>query len=454
MPSPSNSYSVREQRGWYLYDWANSPYFTSVLVVFLGTYITSLAKAAADASGYIYPFGIPVDARSLYPYLISISVAGQVIFLPVVGAIADYGHRKKELLALTAFLGSAATIAMFFLQGTNYMLGAALLVISNISFGASIVVYNSFLPQIAPPEQRDAVSSRGWALGYAGGGVLLALNLVLLARASSLGISETMAVRISLASAGVWCVVFTIPVLLALRNRAPARMPPAGANRIAVAFRQLAHTLSDTRRYPQTLLYLAAYMVYNDAIQTVLAVAGTFGTDALKISISQLASAILMAQFVGIIGAVGFGKLAARIGAKRAIAASLVVWALILIYIYAFVNSALQFFLVTAGIAIVMGGSQALSRSLFAQLVPKGKEAEYFSVYEISDKGTSWLGPAFYGLALQWTGSYQAAILSLIVFFAAGLAILLRVDVAKGQRDVAAASAMPAQASIPGTDPA
>jgi len=434
----TNGYSIREQRGWYLYDWANSPYFTSVLLVFLGPYLTALAKGAADANGYIHPLGIPVDARSLYPYLISISVAGQVIFLPVVGAIADFGRRKKELLALTAFLGAGATVAMFFIRGTNYMLGAALLILSNVSFGASVVVYNSFLPQIAPPDERDAISSRGWALGYAGGGALLALNLLLLAGADRLGITEAMAVRISLASAGVWCVLFTVPVLFALRNRPPARVPPPGQNRLAAAFRQLAHTLRDTRRYPQTLLFLAAYMIYNDAIQTVLSVAGQFGSDGLKLPISQLTTAILMAQFVGVFGAVGFNRLAARVGAKPAIAASLAIWAAILIYIYGFVYSAAQFFVVTAGVAIVMGGSQALSRSLFAQLVPRGKEAEYFSIYEISDKGTSWLGPAFYGLALQWTGSYRAAILSLIVFFAAGLAILSRVNVQKGIRDVGA----------------
>jgi UMF1 family MFS transporter len=445
----ATEYSKREQRGWYLYDWANSPYFTSVLAVFLGPYLTTLAKAAADAKGFIYPFGIPVDARSLYPYLISISVGCQVLFLPMVGAIADYGHRKKELLGLTAFLGAAATTAMFFIHGTNYMLGAALLIVSNVSFGASIVVYNSFLPEIAPPEQRDAVSSRGWALGYAGGGVLLALNLLLLARADGLGIDEGMAVRISLASAGVWCVVFTTPVLLALRNRAPARTPPPGQNRVAIAFRQLAHTLRDTRRYPQTLLFLIAYMIYNDAIQTVLAVAGQFGSDGLKLPISQLTTAILMAQFVGIFGAVGFSRLAARIGAKTAVVASLAMWVAILIYIYAFVFNAVQFFLVTAAVAIVMGGSQALSRSLFAQLVPQGKEAEYFSIYEISDKGTSWLGPAFYGLALQWTGSYRAAILSLIVFFVAGLAFLSRVNMKKGVRDVGAAGLNAAPARNP-----
>jgi MFS transporter, UMF1 family len=430
-------YSVREQRGWYLYDWANSPFATSVLLVFFGPYLTTLAKSAADPKGFIHPFGIPVDARSLYPYLISLSVGCQVLFLPVIGAIADFGHRKKELLALTAFLGSAATLAMFYIQESNYMLGAALLIVSNVSFGASLVVYNSFLPEIAPPDQRDAISSRGWAVGYAGGGVLLALNLLLLANVEKLGITQAMAVRISLASSGAWWALFTIPVLLALRNRAPARVPPTGQNRVAVAFRQLAHTIQETRRYPQTLLFLVAYMIYNDAIQTVLAVAGQFGSDALGIGIPQLTTAILMAQFVGIFGAMGFNRVAARVGAKLAVAASLLLWAVILIYIYAFVTTTFQFFMVTAAVSLVMGGSQALSRSLFAQLVPKGKEAEYFSIYEISDKGTSWLGPAFYGLALQWTGSYRAAILSLIVFFAAGLAILSRVDVEKGERDVA-----------------
>jgi UMF1 family MFS transporter len=445
----STEYSLREQRGWYLYDWANSTYATSVLLVFLGPYLTALAKAGADASGFIHPFGLPVDARSLYPYLISISVAGQVLFLPVVGAIADFGHRKKELLGLTAFLGAAATIAMFFVQGTNYMLGAWLLILSNVSFGASLVVYNSFLPEIAPPEQRDSVSSRGWALGYAGGGVLLALNLILFFYAAKLGVSESLAVRISLASAGIWWALFTIPVLLALRNRRPARVAPPGQNPVAAAFHQLAHTLRDTRRYPQTLLFLIAYMIYNDAIQTVLAVAGQFGSDGLKIPISQLTTAILMAQFIGVFGAIGFSRLAARIGAKLAIAASLAIWVAILVYIYAFVFNTVQFFLVTACVAIVMGGSQALSRSLFAQLVPKGMEAEYFSIYEISDKGTSWLGPAFYGLALQWTGSYRAAILSLIVFFATGLAILSRLDVKKGVHDLAARSPNEAPAQNP-----
>ena len=239
--------------------------------------------------------------------------------------------------------------------------------------------------------------------------------------------------RISLASAGVWCVLFTIPVLIALRNRGPARVPPPGQNRIAVAFRQLAHTLRDTRRYPQTLLFLVAYLIYNDAIQTVLAVAGQFGSDGLGMPISQVTHGLpdgpvrrnFRSDRVRPAGRTDRSQARHR--------HQLAIWAAILIYIYGFVYTATQFFFVTAGVAIVMGGSQALSRSLFAQLVPKGKEAEYFSIYEISDKGTSWLGPAFYGLALQWTGSYRIAILSLIVFFAVGLAILSRVNVEKGR---------------------
>lgn len=200
-----SEYDVREQRGWYLYDWANSAFATTVIALFLGPYITVLAKAAADSQGFIHPLGIKMDARSYRSYLIALSVILQVIFLPVVGAIADYGRRKKHCLGATAYLGALATVAMFFLHGNQYLLGGALFLVANVSFGASIVVYNSFLPEIAPPEQRDAVSSRDWGIGYLGGGLLLALNLVLYLNAERIGLSDAMAVRISLSSAGIWC---------------------------------------------------------------------------------------------------------------------------------------------------------------------------------------------------------------------------------------------------------
>jgi UMF1 family MFS transporter len=428
---------VRERRAWYLYDWANSAFATTVVTLFMGPYLTSMARAAAGPDGYIYPLGVAIDARSFWSYMVSLSVGMQVLFLPIVGAIADYGRRKKECLAATAYLGAAATVAMFFLQGADYLWGGALFVVANVTFGASIVVYNSFLPEIAAPEQRDNVSSRGWATGYAGGGVLLALNLLLYSNAEALGIGEALAVRISLCSAGAWWALFTIPAMVALRNRGPAREIPPGRSALGAVLGQLVHTVRDLRRYPVALRFLIAYLLYNDAIQTVFSLATQFGNDELKIPISQLTLAILMVQFVAVGGALGFDRLAARISAKRAIAVSLVVWTAVLGYIYVAVRTTLEFFVMAAVVALVMGGSQALSRSLFAQFIPKGKEAEYFGVYEISDKGTSWLCPILFGLALQFTGSYRAAILSLVVFFAAGLLVLLRVDVAKGQVDAA-----------------
>ena len=431
--------STPEQRGWYLYDWANSAFSVTVVTLFLGPYLTSLAKAGADASGRIHILGLPIDPRSYWSYLVGLSVGAQVLILPGIGAIVDYGRRKKEVLAVTAYLGAGATAAMFFLRDGKYLLGGALFLLANVSFGAAEAIYNSFLPEIAPPQDRDAVSSKGFGVGYIGGGVLLALNLILFLRASRLGISDAMAVRISLSSAGIWWAGFSIFTLAALRNRGAAKVLPPGQSALRVATSQLGNTARHIRQYPQTLTFLIAFLLYNDAIQTVLAVAAQFGNDELKIPVSQLTFAILMAQFVGFLGAFVFQKLAEAASAKRAVVASLVIWTLTLVYIYQFVYGVVQFFIATAVVALVMGGSQALSRSLFAQLVPRSREAEYFSVYEISDKGTSWISPILFGLALQLTGRYRVAILSLILFFLAGLLVLLRVDVARGQRDVAAA---------------
>lgn len=430
-----SGYSVREQRAWYVYDWANSAFFTTVVAVLLGPYLTALARAAAGPDGRVHPLGIPIAAESLWPYMVSLSVLLQVVVMPVTGAIADYGRRKRELLGLLAYIGALATIAMYWVTGGRYLLGSALFLAANVAFGASIVVYNSFLPEIAPPEQRDSVSSKGWGLGYLGGGILLALNLLLYARAASLGISEGHAIRLSLLSAGLWWAVFTIHPLRVLRNRGPQKAPPPGQSVAGAAIRQLGHTLAEVRRYPQTLLFLVAYLVYNDGIQTVITMAVQFGSQEMNLSMGVLTSAVLLVQFLAFLGALAFNQVARRTGNKRAVMLALLIWTATLVYIYFAVFTASDFYIASALIGAVMGGSQALSRSIYSFMIPKGREAEYFSVYEISDKGTSWLGPLFFGLAVQLTGSFRVAILSLVVFFAAGLFLLARVDVQRAARE-------------------
>jgi UMF1 family MFS transporter len=311
-----------------------------------------------------------------------------------------------------------------------------LFILANGCFGASIVVYNSFLPEIAPPDQRDSLSSKGWALGYGAGCLMLIAHLILLGQAEKIGITQTMAVRLALLSTGIWWALFTIPVFKALRNRGKPRHIPKGVSVISMAFGQFLHTLKHMRQYPNTLKFLIGYLLYNDAIQTVFLQAAVFGKFELGLDNSQLAITILISNLVGIAGALLFNKLASRITPKGAVIVTLVIWMSLLFYAYGFVHNVTEFYIMGAAAGLVMGGSQALSRSIFAQLVPHGKEAEYFSIYEVGDKGTSWLGPPAFGIALQFTGSYRVAILSLLIFFVAGLLVLVRTDVKQGEWDV------------------
>ena len=428
-------YSTREQRGWYVYDWANSAFYTTVVAVLLGPYLTAIAKSAADANGNVSFFGLSVAAQSVWPYSVSLSVLLQVFFLPIVGAYADYGHKKRQLLGVLTVLGASATIALYFVEGTAFMTGVLLYLAANVFYGCCITVYNSFLPEIAPPDQRDSVSARGWAIGYFGGGLLLAINLWMYSNAEKLGMTAGQAVRVGLASAGVWWLAFSVVTMLTLRNRTPAKAPPHGESAMAAAIKQLLHTLGQLKHYPQTLLFLAAYLVYNDAIQTVFAMASQFGAEELKMSTADLTEAILMVQFVAFGGAIAFNWVAGWLGSRRTIMITLAIWIFAVALMYFWVYSVRQFYIAAAIVAMVMGGSQALSRSLFSFMIPKGQEAEYYSVYEISDKGTSWLGPLFFGAALSLTHNFRIAIVSLIVFFVAGLVLLARVDVGRAARE-------------------
>ncbi|MCH5673313.1 MFS transporter [Streptomyces gilvus] len=421
----------REQRGWYFYDWACSVYSTSVLTVFLGPCLTSVAKAAADADGYVHPLGIPVRAGSFFAYCVSASVIVSILVMPLVGAAADRTGRKKPLLAACAYVGAAATTGLFFLSGDRYLLGGLLLIVANSSVAVSMVVYNSYLPQIAPPEDRDRVSSRGWAFGYAAGSSMLIVNLVLFTAHDSFGLTESTAVRICLASAGLWWGAFTLVPLRRLRDRRTTAAAPA-----VHGWRQLASTVRDMRTKPLTLSFLLAYLIYNDGIQTVISQASVYGSEELGLSQSTLITAVLMVQVLAVAGALGMGRLARTHGAKRTILGSLVAWTVTLAAGYFLPAGApVWFFVLAAGIGLVLGGSQALSRSLFSHLVPPGKEAEYFSAYEMSDRGMSWLRPLLFGITYQLTGSYRDAIISLVAFFVIGFALLARVPVRQAIND-------------------
>lgn len=435
----------KEIFGWAMYDWANSAFSTTVGVVFLGPYVASLARSAAEAAGSITVsfLGIPVAPDSFLPYCISFSVLLQVLFLPILGAIADYSNLRKTMMRLFATIGAVATILMFFITGNLWWLGGVLFIIANLTFGAAIVFYNAYLPDIASEEERDRVSSYGWAMGYLGGGILLALNLAFFIFSEDIGVPGDLAVRINLASAGVWWLGFAFFTWSRMRTGRAARALPAGESYTSIGFKQLKKTISEVKSFPETLKFLLAYFLYNDGIQTVIAVSSTFAAapliqGGLELPQDTLIAVILMIQFVAFGGALLWGKLAKWIGAKQSVIVSLVIWSGVVIYAYSGMKgptATTEFFILGIFIAIVLGGSQAISRSLFAQMIPNGKEAEFFSFYEISERGTSWIGPLVFGLANQWFGDLRIAILSLIFFFIMGLLLLPAVNVNKAIAD-------------------
>ena len=429
----------REIFGWTMYDWANSAFSTTVVTVFLGPYLTSVAEAAANADGFLNVLGFSIRFDSFFTYCVSLSVALQVFILPVLGAIADYSHLRKRMLVLFAVLGSVATLLMFFIVPGLHLFGGLLLVLANLSFGASIVFYNAYLPDIATPDQRDRVSSAGFAMGYAGGGLLLLLNLLMFLFQDNLGLDSALVARLSLVSAGVWWLGFAFITFARLRSRHAPRPLPAGETLLSVGFKQLGRTLGEIRRFPQTVRYLVAYLFFNDGIQTVIVVSAIFAAEELGMDATSRILVILMIQIVAFGGAYFYGWLAGRIGTLRALILSLVIWSAVVVYAFAGMTSTaqvlgmeqrhLEFWLLAFVVAIVLGGSQALSRSLFSQMIPPGREAEFFSFYEISERGTSWIGPFLFAVVNDRFGSLRFGILSVIVLFIAGLAILLTVNV-------------------------
>jgi UMF1 family MFS transporter len=308
-----------------------------------------------------------------------------------------------------------------------------LIFVANICLGSSLVVYDAILCEIATPDERDRVSSRGWALGYLGGGLLLALNLAVVTLHDSIGLSTEMAVRLSLLSAALWWAGFTWIPYLGIKDRPPSNVVTERGGLVRQSFGQLFSTLRDLPKFPMTLTFLVAYLFYNDGIQTVIVSASTYGEKELGFSTQVLIATILMVQFVAFAGALVFGKAAERFGARRVVLVGLVLWMVIVTVAFFMPAQQLALFLtLAAGIGLVMGGTQALSRSFYSLLIPRGREAEYFSLYQACERGTSWLGTLIFGLVHQLTDSYRPAIFALILFFVVGLVLLARVDPRRG----------------------
>jgi len=425
---------AREQRAWYFYDWANSAFSTTIAGVLFAPYLIAIAEEAA-VDDRINVLGLSVAPGSLPSYTITASTLLSAILLPLLGAVADRTARKKDLLAGFAWTGAAAAALLFFMTGDNWQLGVIAFIVANLCFGAAAVFNDAILCLISEEDERDRVSSRGWAYGYAGGGLLLAANFLLVSFLP-FGLTEGMAVRISMLSAAVWWAGFTFIPFLRIRNRPPEHVVPESGGYVSRSFGQLWATLREMRRYPVALTFLVAYLFFNDGIQTVIASASTYGVEELGFTTGTVLATYLVVQFVAVAGALGFGRAAERYGAKQVILAGLVIWSLIVTAaLFVPEKSLLPFMALAVAIGVVLGGTQALARSYFSLLIPRGREAEFFSFYHAMERGTSWFGTLVFGLVYQLTGSYRPAIFALIFFFVVGGALLLKVDTARGIRE-------------------
>jgi UMF1 family MFS transporter len=399
----------REQKAWYWYDWANSAFVTTTAAVLFAPYLTSVAERAAcgfvtdedkgqKCTTDLHVLGLDVSAGSLVFYIVTVSTILSALILPIVGAIADRSGNKPKLLGGFAWAGSLFAALMVFVAGENWQLGAALLLLATLCLGASLVVYDSLLVEVADPDER--------------------------------------AVRISLLSAGIWWAVFTIIPVRGIRARPPVNPVAESGGLVRASFGQLWHTLKDLRGYPVTLTFLVAYLFYNDGIQTVIYAASVYGEKQLGFEKSTVLLAFLVVQFVGIAGALGFGRVAGRIGAYKVILGGLFIWLAVVVAGWLTPADNLPLFLLLAvAIGVVLGGTQALSRSFYSQLIPRGREAEYFSLYQACERGTSWIGTLIFGLVHQWTDSYRPALLALMVLFVLGIVLLVRVDPKRGIRE-------------------
>ena len=412
-----------ELRAWAFYDWANSAFLTTIVAAVFPVYYNNVAASGLAPETAAFNFSVGT----------TVALAVSAVMAPVLGAIADHRPFKKLFLSAFMVLGVLATMAMALIGEGDWALAIGLFMIANVAVSGSIAFYDSLLPHIAAPEELDRVSSSGFALGYLGGGLLLSINLAWILQPGLFGLPDAgVATRLAFFSVGVWWMVFSIPLMRTVPEPAIAG---GGHPSIAVATRRALHDLRETfthlRKYRQAFLMLLAFLIYNDGIGTIIRMASLYGAQ-LGIAEHHLIGALLLVQFVGVPFAFVFGWLAGRIGAKRAIFLALAVYAGISILGY-FMKTAVHFYALAILVGTVQGGSQALSRSLFASMIPRERSSEFFGFFAVTERTAGILGPATFALAIALTGSSRGAILSVIAYFVVGALILSSVDVKAGQ---------------------
>ena len=427
-----------ELRAWAMYDWAASSMQTTIMVAVFPIYFVKVAGAGLAESG----------ATQRLATVNTLALVIIAVLSPILGAMSDYRGTKKRLLALFMWIGVVAVLGMFFIGRGDLNLASILFVISLIGVAGSFVFYEALLPHVARPGEIDRVSTAGYALGYVGGGVLLALNLAWIQRPDWFGLPSgaglspsqaTLPVRLAFLSVAVWWLIFSLPLFRRVPEP-PASLEPdehRGENPIRMAFVRLGETFRELRSYRQAFLMLLAFLIYNDGIQTIIKMATAYGTE-LGIGQSALIGAILLVQFVGIPCSFLFGMLASRIGAKQALFLGLLTYTAISVLGY-FMKTATHFYILAALVGTVQGGTQALSRSLFASMIPQHKSGEFFGFFSVFEKFAGIFGPLIFAGTIAATGSSRNAILSVILFFALGALLLRPLDVAEGQRAARAA---------------
>ncbi len=417
-------------RSWCFYDWANSAFATTVMAAIFPPFYRSIAVGAGLGEA---------DATAYWGYTTAIALALAAVLAPVLGAVSDHTGGKKRFLSVFAGLGVVATLAFVFIGSDTWRLASGLFIAANLGFAAANIFYESLLPHIAPPNRIDRVSTQGYALGYVGGGLLLGINLLWYLKPQLFGFpNTTFALKACFVSVGVWWALFSIPLLRnvpepPLAGAGIVRRPRDGGPNPALAgLARLRETLRDIRRYRQLMLFLVAFWFYNDGIGTIVKMATAYG-DEIGIGLSDMMIALLITQFVGIPCSILLGRVAERIRAKRTILLTLCVYGVITVGGY-FMRTTWHFYLLALLVGTVQGGAQALSRSLFAVMVPRHKSAEFFGFYSTSAKMAGIAGPLLFGVVSQITGTSRLSIVSLVVFFIVGGILLLKVDVDAGRR--------------------